>query len=192
VRLFVAIEPDARSRARLAEILRDAQAHLGRLAASLRWNAPENIHITLHFLGEVSDYRVATLRSALGEQVPIAPFDVVTGGLGTFPAAALPKVIWIGVDGGADLVIQLHAECGRRLAAAGHSPEDRPFSPHLTLGRVREQHRRDAKRIGQALRAIRIEPIRWQVDHATLFRSHLSSSAPRYEALQSIALSDYN
>ena len=192
MRLFLAVEPDDPGRVSLAATLRQVQAHLGDLAAVLRWNAPDNIHVTLHFLGEVSDDRLPSLLAALGERLPQAPFEIETGGIGTFPPSGIPTVAWIGISAGADRLVGLHAELGRRLTAGGYTVEARRFSPHLTLARVREQRRRDAKGIAQALRDLRIDPIRWQVDRATLFRSHLSSSAPRYEPLQHIALSDYN
>lgn len=192
MRLFVALEPDAAARRHVADGLERAQARLGHLAGAVRWNAPDNIHLTLHFLGEIDERLMPSLRAALADRLPIAPFDIETGGIGTFPASGAPRVLWIAIAHGADGAVQVHAELGRRLTASGFQVESRPFSPHLTLGRVRDRQQRDAKGIPGALAGFRIDPVRWRVDRVTLFRSHLSSSAPRYEALQHSVLTDYN
>jgi 2'-5' RNA ligase len=190
--LFVALEPDAKARQHIHQLLDRVQHRLGPLSASVRWNPPDNIHLTLHFLGEVADARVPLLRAAVGERLSLAPFDLATGGLGTFPASGVPRVVWLAVQEGNDRAVGVHAEMGRRLTAAGFAVDSRPFSPHITLGRVRERDRHDARGISAAFRDVQIESIRWRVDRATLFRSHLSSSAPRYEALQHVVLTDYN
>jgi 2'-5' RNA ligase len=192
VRLFVALEPDARTRRHVAEVLQRVQAHLKERTAALRWNSSDNIHVTLHFLGEIEDRRVPSLRASLGDRLPIAPFELETGGLGTFPGSGIPKVLWMAIQQGADHAVRVQEEVGRRLTASGFAIESRPFSPHITLARLREHHRREARGIPAALRDFRIAPVRWTVDRATLFRSHLSSSAPRYEPLQHVVFTDYN
>jgi 2'-5' RNA ligase len=190
--VFVGLEPDAPARQQLTDVLRHLQARLGPLSAALRWNPAENVHLTLHFLGEVDAGRLSSLRTALGDPIPIAPFDLETGGLGTFPASGFPRVLWMAIAQGGDPAIRLHAELGTRLSQSGFAVETRPFSPHITLARVRERSQREAKGLAGALREVRIDPVRWRVDRATLFRSHLSSSAPKYEPLQHLRLTDYN
>lgn len=150
--------------------------------------AIENVHLTLQFLGAVPEERLVPLRSALtsaaGEGRPLA---LEVKGAGGFPSARRPRVVWVGVGGEVEALAGLAAAVGRRLAPLGFPPEDRPFSPHLTLGRAREG--RGAPGLGGALAQVAgMEGAPWRATELVLYRSHLSPAGARYEPLDRFPL----
>ena len=192
MRLFVAAEPSERVRLAAAEtgsalrVALDAK-HASR---SFRWIRPENLHLTVWFLGEVSDQRsdaiLDTLRSPLTEH----RFSLRISGLGAFPPSGSPRVVWMGVTEGLDALARLHQEVGGRLLRWGFQEEGRPYSAHLTLARIKE-------RLPPALRAILRETLRQstaeggrcQIDALTVFRSRTSPAGALYEPLLRVPLS---
>ena len=178
MRLFVAVDlsDDARG-AIAAEQQRIASA----THASLKWVKAEQAHLTLVFLGNVEASRAAAVVDALGREVDRAPFKLVFEGLGAFPPRGAPRVLWVGVTGGSGEVTQLQRELASRVAALGIPLEDRPYSPHLTIGRWRASRPLDRERaIGAgsrgALACVHVES-------ATLYESKLSPAGPAYTAL---------
>jgi RNA 2',3'-cyclic 3'-phosphodiesterase len=188
VRLFLAVEPDRAAHAGLAALLAEVQNGLGQTASALRWTAPDNIHATLHFLGEVDQARAARLPAVLGDRVAHAAFDVATGGLGIFPGSGPPRVLWLSIATGAEALRALHVELASRLGQAGVAPEERAFSPHLTLGRVRDHERRRAATLRQRLAALRLRSVHWLAREVVLFRSDLSGPVARHEPIHVMRL----
>lgn len=188
MRLFLAVEPSDDARAQLADVSQRARDHVADLAEAMRWTEIRNIHLTLHFVGEVLDARVAALRHAVGDRLPVRAFSMTTGGLGTFPERGPARVLWLSVTEGLEPLSRLHETLARRLAAGAFEVEDRALAAHLTLARVRDRERHRTRQLGRLVREVRCDPIRWHVDRVTLFRSHLSSSAPQYDPLQHIVL----
>lgn len=138
MRLFLAVELDEAVRhaaARVAEELSRALGSEGR--GPVAWVRPENMHLTVRFLGETPEARVAALRSVLAPPLATPPFELRFAGLGTFPPRGPARVIWLGIASGHDRLAAVHREVEDRLAAAGIEREERPFRAHLTLGRVR-------------------------------------------------------
>jgi 2'-5' RNA ligase len=115
---------------------------LDRLMAALRpealikWSPLDNLHITLKFIGEWPESRLDELHSALADIAPRSPFEIEISGLGWFPNERAPRVLWAGVSGG-EALPQLAAEIDQRLQSLGIPHEDRQFSPHLTLARIK-------------------------------------------------------
>lgn len=139
MRLFVAIDPPAAERARIDRLARP----LRELGMPIRWVAPEAYHLTLKFLGEVEQERTEELVEAMREAVSgEVPFDLELGGLGAAPSLARPKVVWIEIPGDPALA-RIQAGLEEAFAARGFPKEERPFRPHLTLGRVRRRSRAD-------------------------------------------------
>jgi len=126
-RLFVAVDLPAETRARLAVLAGGVPG--------ARWVPPEQLHITLRFIGEVDNGVFADVIDALAD-VHMPPFPVAVAGLGHFPPRGAPKVLWAGVADGAPL-IRLHDKIERRLQALGLAPDGRKFTPHLTLARLK-------------------------------------------------------
>ncbi len=183
LRLFVALDPPEAARRRLAAMQAELRRAAGRHADEVRWVAVENVHLTLQFLGAVPEERLAALRGALaGAAGEARPLALELKGAGGFPSARRPRVVWVGVGGEVEALSSLAAEVGRRLAPLGFPPEERPFSPHLTLGRAREG--RGAPGLGGALAQVAgMEGAPWRAAEIVLYRSHLAPSGARYEAL---------
>ena len=106
----------------------------------MRWTRPENVHLTLKFLGDVRAEALNNIRAALGEVcAQHAPFDAALAELGAFPSARRAKTLWIGVGEGSDRLRSLAADVDDALAPLGFEREKRPHVPHLTLGRARSR-----------------------------------------------------
>jgi RNA 2',3'-cyclic 3'-phosphodiesterase len=191
VRLFVAAEPSD-------EVRREAAACAARLrrrldAANaghgLRWVPAENLHLTVWFLGEVSDARASAVIQSLAPPMTAPAFELHLAGCGAFPPSGPPRVLWIGVVLGVEQLARAHDEVGERLAPWGFAPEGRAYSAHLTIARVKEPPRGDARR---AMRdAILAEPCdagTCRVESLTVFRSRTSAHGAAYEALLRVPL----
>ena len=135
VRAFVAILlPDTVRAALGVEIER-----LRAFGRNVSWVAPDNLHVTLKFLGNVEPARLDDAVSALTVAAAVvAPFELAIVGLGAFPSPTRPRVLWAGLADGAGAAAKLARSVDSALAGHGFPPEDRPFAGHITLGRVRE------------------------------------------------------
>jgi 2'-5' RNA ligase len=181
--LFIAVNLPAAEKARLATVLHE----LRRTSLPIRWAEPDALHITLKFLGEVAEQRrdeiaEATFRAAHG----VAPFDVEIGDFGAFPARSRPRILWIGVTEPPEFR-ELHERIEREFEPLGFAREERDFSPHLTLGRVK-----GAGRLGRN-DVDRIAPrpefhARISVEAIDLMRSRLAAGGARHELLVRSAL----
>lgn len=186
MRLFVGIEVDAAVRRETARAIAALRPQLESL--DLRWVAVENLHLTVRFIGHVTPERSPPLIAALGQPVTTASFDVTFSGGGRFPARGGPRVLWIGLTRGLADLTALHEEFNRRVEPFGYRPEERPFSAHLTLARVKDASGRDGHRVDDALARVVIGPLAQRVDHVTVFESVLSSRGPRYQRLARLPL----
>lgn len=128
----------------------------------------------------MDEARLPAVAAALGDAAAgLGAFDATVVGLGAFPSPARPRVVWAGVAEGAEHLGGLAARVERACAALGFPPEDRAFSPHITLGRVRVPPR--APRLGDLLAAAAREEFgRLRVARAVLMESRLSPRGPRY------------
>jgi 2'-5' RNA ligase len=186
MRLFVAADlPDAAREALAAEQTR-IKASLAGSAGIVRWVRPEQSHLTLVFLGEVSDARVAGVVDAVGRNVPGAAFEITLESVGVFPPRGAPRVLWVGVGAGTAPLVELQRRLAERITALGVPLEERPFHPHLTLARWRESRPTDRDRALKA--APRGAIARAVVAGATLYQSRLSSAGPSHIPLARAAL----
>lgn len=182
MRLFVAVDLDAAARAAVA-----GEQHRIRAAAAggspggfVRWVKPEHLHITLVFLGEVSEPPLNAVIAAYAEPASLAAFDLVFEGIGAFPPRGSPRALWIGVGDGVEQLLELQRAMEARARALGLQIDARPFSPHLTIGRWKESRPSDRRRL-VADGAGRGAPVaRVRVGRATLYESRLGSSGPTY------------
>jgi 2'-5' RNA ligase len=181
VRLFIAADlPDAVREALAAEQGR-MKSGLARSGSSLKWVKPEHAHLTLVFIGSVEEERVPLVVDAAAADVDLLPFDAVFEGAGVFPPRGAPRVLWIGVGGGARELVELQRVLAARIAALGLPLEDRAFHPHLTLARWRESRHSD--RAGALASAPHGVVARAHIDGATLYQSRLSPTGPAYTPL---------
>jgi 2'-5' RNA ligase len=150
--------------------------------------AAGNLHLTVKFLGQVDEGRSEAIIGALTRSVAgVGAFDTEVVGLGAFPSAARPRVVWAGVTVGASAMGDLARRVDDALAALGFSREARPFSPHITLGRVRRPERAPA--LTEALRGAAGRPFgRLRVARTSLMRSELSPRGARYTELAAASL----
>jgi len=120
------------------EAIVSATAIFRGLHAPVAWTAPKNLHITLNFLGEILPERVALLQQSMRVVAAgIGPFSLAAAGGGAFPGTRNPRIFWVGFLEPLELVRQLQQNMGDALSGAGFSREDRPFHPHITVGRTR-------------------------------------------------------
>jgi len=130
MRAFIAIDLPEALHAALAE----AQQVFRSACRDARWTRPEGIHLTLKFLGEISDAQTKHVVEALAQIGPFEPFPVEVKGFGFFPQAHRPRVVWAGVVAPPALA-ELAARVEGRMEKIGFAREERPFAPHLTLAR---------------------------------------------------------
>jgi RNA 2',3'-cyclic 3'-phosphodiesterase len=180
LRLFIAInlpEPETRR-------LSTALYRLAAQDVAVRWVDVASLHITLKFLGEVADQRLAAVQAALEEAVLDAPaFEVSVGGLGAFPSLARPNIFWVGVEGPPELD-EVYQRIEEAMSGLGFEKEERPFKPHITLGRVRKDGRvPDRKRMDRMAADFDYKG-EFRVQSIDLMRSRLSPRGARYEVVQ--------
>jgi len=132
MRAFVAIELPEELRRTLAR----EQARFSAACPDARWTRPEGIHLTLKFLGQISDEQVIEVKRVLGRIGRFQTFTLRAQGYGFFPSAKRPRVFWVGLDAPPDLAL-LAKRVEAAMAEIGFPPENRSFSPHLTLARFK-------------------------------------------------------
>ena len=150
--------------------------------SDVAWVAPDNVHVTVKFLGGIDAPRIDPVRAALDRAVAGVPaFTLVIERLGAFPSPARARVVWAGVGAGSEALRALADRVERELTGIGFPPEERAFSPHVTLGRVREPRRNE--RLAEALAADTSRFGAVRVDRVSLMRSELSPRGARYSEL---------
>jgi 2'-5' RNA ligase len=134
IRTFIAIEMSEAIRRRAASLQAELSAH----ADHVKWVEPQQMHLTLKFLGDVDEtsiYSVCRLVQQVAE--PHAPFELTVAGTGAFPNLRRPRTLWIGVSASNGELAALQRELEVELAREGYPREERGFTPHVTLGRIR-------------------------------------------------------
>jgi 2'-5' RNA ligase len=155
-------------------------------APGVAWVARDNLHVTLKFLGGVEATRLDAVTVTLASAVAGCPaFDVSLGGLGAFPSPSRPRVLWAALAEGAATARDLAGRIDVALHALGFARETRPFSAHVTLGRVRAP---GANRPLAGALAAGTPAGRQAVHHASLMRSDLSPRGARYTELAALPL----
>ncbi len=189
IRTFIAIEltPD------IQRALTDVQERLkrDRAARLIRWVAPANIHITLKFLGDVKVDQLPVLQSSIAEACKgIPPFSLSIAGLGAFPNTRRPNNIWVGASGQIDVAARLARKIDDACATLGFEREDRPFTAHLTLGRVKKDvPTSERASIGALIDAAKIGTLgEFNVDYVSVMKSELRPGGSVYSPLAMIQL----
>jgi 2'-5' RNA ligase len=156
----------------------------------VRWVAPANMHLTLKFLGDVAAPHVDFIKQSLTQIADSQPpFDLQVGGIGSFPTLKRPRVLWVGIHAPAALAsLQRNIEAG--VVRLGYEKEERPFSPHLTLGRVRQTvDSKSLQKISEAMAKTQLGNIGTaRVDSVHLYKSDLHSNGSIYTKLFSAPL----
>lgn len=184
MRAFIAIDLPENIR----ESLHLLQKKLHDPASPVSWVNASSLHITLKFLGEITQEQAQAVKQMLQSQIfSQAPFTIKLGGLGAFPSLRAPAVLWVGVSQGDEAVKSLAGiieKESRRLSLRG---EERPFSAHVTIGRLRGQA--PSVFLGKLREVKWREPGAWQAEALTFYQSVLSPEGPRYSVLAEVAFS---
>ncbi|MBI2900018.1 MAG: RNA 2',3'-cyclic phosphodiesterase [Planctomycetes bacterium] len=177
MRAFLAIPIDDAVRDRIVE----TQKALQRADAGVRWVARENLHLTLKFLGDVAEPEISRLSERLGLEAQRFPsMDLDLSGVGRFPPGGPPRVVWVGCRGDVSRLVGLAQAVERVATELGFPSEERRFTPHLTIGRVKSP--KNQERLLNALAARHDDVFgRARAEHFTLFRSTLTPDGPIYE-----------
>ena len=172
----MAVDPPAEASAHLSAALETVRE----LPGAPRWTLPERWHLTLLFLGAVPDRQVADLVAALGPQVRAAPSGRLRlAGAGRFGSTRRPQVAWIGLDGDVPTVVDLASRLAAQARRLRLEVEDRPFRPHLTVGRWRPGRPADGSVMD---RLAGYRGPEWPVREVRLLESHLGPK-PTYDEL---------
>jgi 2'-5' RNA ligase len=187
IRSFIAIQLSDQARSELT-LLQDRLKELIPPNA-VRWTAPKNIHLTLHFLGDLAVDHLEVVSSTI-RNVAAAhnPFSLSLSTLGCFPDIRRPRIVWVGLSGETEPLRGVHGRLARELREEiGFQPESRPYSPHLTIGRSKKGVTNyQLRALGQALepqipRVGRLAALR--VDRIHLIQSVLKPDGPVYTSL---------
>jgi 2'-5' RNA ligase len=153
----------------------------------IRWIDPSSIHLTLAFLGELTDEQVAeAIRATEMAAQQVQPFSYCLSHLGTFGSPRYPRVIWMGIDEASGSLASVHRILNQQLQRRGFEVDTRPFSPHLTLARLRSPLSPQEQQQLQSLLADKPAPTdSYAVHHLDVMKSELLQTGARYTCLQS-------
>ncbi len=187
IRSFIAIEMPASIQDQLDGIITQLK---GSLTGAVRWVPARNIHLTLKFLGDVSPANMAVLMNILRAEVGRQQvFSLSIAGLGAFPSPRRPRVLWVGVEAPPQLnaLARLVESETRKL---GYAPEERPFSAHLTLGRVSQNASPlEVGQVAETLAGMQVGLLgNAAVREVILFKSVLTPQGAEYSALLKVPL----
>ena len=184
MRLFTGIELDSAVRRAVGELVDELRRRVERDAprARIAWVTPERLHVTVRFIGHRDDASCDRIRTVLSPPIAVPRFTVQVEHLGAFPPTGRPRVLWAGLSGDRSGLTRVEREVTARLAGVAVPPEERPYSPHLTLGRVKEATGLKAATIFRGLEDLVLGTT--SVEAITLFESRVSSKGPTYIPLQ--------
>jgi RNA 2',3'-cyclic 3'-phosphodiesterase len=181
LRCFIAIEIPASIKKDISGIVSTLKIS----GADVKWLADENIHLTLQFLGPTDDSVIPDIKEALVKILsPYPPFYITISQVGSFPGEKRPRILWVGIEGSEDL-IRLQKDIAKEMEKFGYPPEERRFTPHVTIGRVRTN-----KNIPELIK--RLEEIRtvsfpgFEAKEIVLMKSELNPAGAKYYSLAKI------
>ncbi len=183
VRSFIAIDLPAGVRAELTSLEEKLKA---RRHPFVKWVDPESMHLTLKFLGNVAADSMPQIVGAVSGVAPMhSPFKLQVADTGAFPNWQRPQVVWVGVGGELDRLNSLQKGLESVLSPLGFPPESRPFSAHLTLGRLRDRVTPDdRRRFAEFAQTVEFKTsLSFEVNAIRLMKSQLTPAGPIYSEL---------
>ena len=154
---------------------------------SVKWVAPQHCHLTLRFYGNIAQNEIASLSQALKQTcLGFKSFSICTDLLGCFPDWNRPRVFWLGLNGDMRSLKTVQERVASKTGSWGDHRETHDFSPHLTLGRVKEGHSLFHVPLSE-ITNLPVEPAAWEVKGVSLFQSTLTPQGPQYQTLDSVS-----
>jgi 2'-5' RNA ligase len=183
IRTFIAFDTPSKVR----EAMKGLQQELAGTGADVRWEPAAKSHTTIKFLGGIDQTILpGVMEAARSVCAAFGPFDVSFQGVGVFPDILRPKVLWIGCENPDGSLANLKSELDRALVPCGIPVEDRPFRPHLTLGRVRSP--RGLAHLTPKLEKVTFEPRKETISEILVMKSVLRPQGGEYSVLTSLHL----
>lgn len=182
MRTFIAIELPRE----IKDFLSDLQDQLKASRSDFKWVEPQNIHLTLKFLGEINDEQLNKIIKILDDAAKSSKdFRIRIASVGAFPKINFPRVIWVGIDQGNRETKELAKTLEEKIEKIGIAKEDRPFSSHITIGRLRSPLNREGlvKELNNLVNNFGQRTLEFHVTKITLFKSTLTPKGPIYEIL---------
>ena len=186
IRTFIALELPPSLISLLAKVQEDLQS----MGLRAKWVRPENIHLTLKFLGNINLADIDNIGGAMVDAVgEIETFNLVAEGIGVFPGIKRPRVIWVGLKGQVQLLFAMQRLLEDNLAALGYKKEKRPFKGHLTLGRFKQSVKPNTiRRVLQEFGNLTIEE--FTARRVIFYKSDLKPTGAVYSQLQQASFND--
>lgn len=190
IRCFIAIELDEPIKTQLEKQQRMFRKRLSGNESAIKWVPPNNIHLTLKFLGNVADQDIPEICDAVSHAASeFQPFSFTVGTCGCFPPKGLARVLWIGIIDGQSELKQLAKRIDHWTNKLGFPLETRAFNGHLTLARIRQANA--AKAVARTVEQMPVETLgRQTVSQITVFQSELKPGGPIYTPLHHAPLTD--
>ena len=185
IRTFIALEIPDEHKQEVDKLI----VKLKPFGPDVRWVRAANLHFTLRFLGDIYESSVEKLNDAITSSIAdIKPIELKLSGLGCFPNMKRPRVVWLGAAGEIDELKVLANNVESACRESDFGKGDKPFSPHLTIGRIKNPH-------GLGMLIERLPKVEFSsddilVDHVTIFKSDLSPRGPKYTSLAEIKLTE--
>jgi len=186
MRTFIAVELPQE----IKNNLKCLQEKLKSSSTDVKWVEPNNIHLTLKFLGETDTEKIPLIKKIIHElSARIPPFKAEISSLGAFPNLNHPRVIWIGLNEKNNFLKKMAEELENKLFELGFPKENRPFSAHITLGRVRSNlNLKDLLEKLKTLENFSLKKEDCVIEKIALYKSVLTPNGPIYECLYSANL----
>ncbi|MGQ9508237.1 MAG: RNA 2',3'-cyclic phosphodiesterase [Thermodesulfobacteriota bacterium] len=187
LRTFLAIELPTAIHKRLEEIQRE----LKESEADVRWVDPKKIHLTLKFFGYIEEKDIEPIVESIGKSLQkISPFFLRVKGIGGFPNLKNPRILWVGLEDSSGILSSLQIQLEEEFERIGFRHEDRPFHPHLTLGRMKSNRGRN-ELIEKMERLKGKDFGKFQVEKVILYKSDLRPTGPLYTPLKEVRLEGF-
>jgi 2'-5' RNA ligase len=186
IRTFIAVNASRRINENLGQVIE----RLARTGADYKWVEPENLHLTLQFLGDLPDREIPQFCKEVKQSIQHhAPFEMSLAGLGAFPSAEQPRIIWAGVDQGSLELEYLYKDLQEVCRPWCTGRDRNEFSPHFTLGRLGRDGRWNQEFLFEIGRLHSHTAGSCQVDRVIVYSSFLDHSGPTYAPMATIKLS---
>jgi RNA 2',3'-cyclic 3'-phosphodiesterase len=178
MRCFIAIEVPSEVKSAFVELQNDLRG----AGADVAWTNPDNVHLTLKFLGEIDKKLVSKVEQVCLETISsMSPFKLSIDRIGLFPNERHPRVLWIGLGGEIETLEKLQEQLDERLAGIGFEVEEKDFQPHLTVGRIRSN--KNLREMLKRSDGYSLPTLSFMVEEIVLMKSDLLSSGACYSEL---------